>query len=182
MCTTDFSKPTPFLVHALLNIPVGSALDIGCGNGRNTLFLAKEGWEVHALDSDNEAISDIRDNANEANLNIQIYQEDIRTFKSDNKFDLIVCLMVLHFFTEDDVKQVIKWMQEHTVSGGKNIISGFTEKNQPDTRPYLFKSSELTEFYKDWSIDNYEEADSSIQTPGGKLSTYNVARLVATKV
>jgi tellurite methyltransferase len=179
---TDFSKPTPFLVDALLNIPVGNALDIGCGNGRNALFLSKEGWKVYALDVDDEAINSIMNNAGEATLNIQIYREDIRTFKSDKKFDLIVCLMVLHFFTENDIKQVIKWMQDHTAPGGKNVISGFTDKNQSGTRPYLFKSDELTEYYKNWLIDNYEEADSSIQTLGGELSTYNVARLLATKI
>ncbi len=37
-------------------VPLGAALDVGCGNGRNTLFLAKQGFDATGIDISAEAI------------------------------------------------------------------------------------------------------------------------------
>lgn len=182
MDITNFSKPTPILLDTLTNLRIGKALDIGSSNGRNALYLARTGWNVSALDSDTESLLEIEKISKAENLNIKTYPKNIQDFQTTEKYNLIVCLMVLHFFTETEVKQVIKWIQDHTAEGGKNVISGFTNQNAPDTRPYLFKPDELPSYYRNWIISKYEEADSSVLNPHtDSLNTFNVARLIATK-
>jgi SAM-dependent methyltransferase len=39
------------------------ALDVGCGNGRDAIYLAKKGWEVTAVDLEERAISKARERA-----------------------------------------------------------------------------------------------------------------------
>jgi tellurite methyltransferase len=53
------SPPHPTLLAALhaWNGPPGSALDLGCGAGRDTLTLLAQGWRVHAIDAEAEAIA-----------------------------------------------------------------------------------------------------------------------------
>lgn len=53
-------EPNPILVeHAELIEPTATALDIGCGQGRNTFYLARRGIAVHALDPSIEAVRSV---------------------------------------------------------------------------------------------------------------------------
>ena len=56
MAITDFTKPTRVVADYLGRLSPGDALDIGAGNGRNTLYLAGLGWSVDALDTDASAV------------------------------------------------------------------------------------------------------------------------------
>ena len=42
--------PNPVLVSETLGLPAGSALDIGCGEGADAIWLASRGWQVTATD------------------------------------------------------------------------------------------------------------------------------------
>lgn len=63
---TQRAKPVPFFVDApdeslvewvqASNVAPGRALDLGCGNGRNAVFLARAGFAVEALDFSATAI------------------------------------------------------------------------------------------------------------------------------
>jgi len=48
--------PAPLLVEVADRLPPGRALDLGCGPGRNALYLARLGWQVTAVDSSCAAI------------------------------------------------------------------------------------------------------------------------------
>jgi hypothetical protein len=49
-------KPNQLLVEAVRHRKPGTALDVGMGQGRNAIFLAKEGWEVTGFDSADEGV------------------------------------------------------------------------------------------------------------------------------
>ena len=50
------AEPNRFLVETLADLPPGVALDLGAGEGRNSLWLARRGWDVTAVDFSAEAI------------------------------------------------------------------------------------------------------------------------------
>src|ERR1041385_1664756 len=58
----DFT-PSPLLVEFAELLPPGSALDLASGPGRNSLYLARLGWHVTAVDSSVAAIRLLRDRA-----------------------------------------------------------------------------------------------------------------------
>ncbi len=44
------AEPNRFVVEEVANLPVGRALDLGAGEGRNAIWLAERGWQVTAVD------------------------------------------------------------------------------------------------------------------------------------
>ncbi len=61
----EFTEPpsrAAFFLHAFLaatGVRGGRLIDIGCGNGRNSVFFAKEGFEVHAVDRSDDVLKDL---------------------------------------------------------------------------------------------------------------------------
>lgn len=51
------APPNPYVVEHATALPRGRALDLACGYGRNTLWLATRGWEVTALDYSGVAVA-----------------------------------------------------------------------------------------------------------------------------
>lgn len=55
--------PAQFLKDSLAMLPRGQALDVACGRGRNTLYLAAQGFTVDAIDRDEQALADLASDA-----------------------------------------------------------------------------------------------------------------------
>lgn len=78
----DRAKPCPFFTAAPCEslagwvndglIKPGRALDLGCGTGRNAIFLARHGFAVEAVDYSKAAIAWTRDRAVEAGVDIAL--------------------------------------------------------------------------------------------------------------
>ena len=87
-------------VRALLPPPPGNALDVGAGRGISSFALARDGWDVVALEPDNSAdvgAEAIRSLAEEANLRIDVVEQWGEKLPfPDNGFDLVHCRQVLH--------------------------------------------------------------------------------------
>ncbi len=55
----------------------GRALDVGCGSGRDAVYLAKRGWQVTAVDFIDEALAKARERAAEAAVEVQWVKGDV---------------------------------------------------------------------------------------------------------
>ena len=96
-----FGKPYPELVSFVLaNVRVGTALDLGCGQGRNALWLAAQGWQVTAVDSSAIASEQLRRAAAAGELPVRTRVGAVEQFGSDTRFDLVLADMVLHHVEE----------------------------------------------------------------------------------
>lgn len=83
----DKSRPVPFFcdapdesLHEWIGarpIARGKALDIGSGNGRNSIFLAKCGFEVHAIDLSCTANDWLRQRADEAGVAVTVHHQSV---------------------------------------------------------------------------------------------------------
>lgn len=183
MAITDFTKPTPIVADYLGRLSPGDALDIGAGNGRNTLYLAGLGWSVDALDTDASAVDYINKLALQKDLGAVASLQDFTKYDTPKKYNAIVCLMTLHFMSPHEVTLAIEWIKNHTKPGGIVTISGFNIHNPKGTRPYLFGTGELRRLFADWSISHYDDNDTSsvIDAKTQVVRTYHVTRIVAQK-
>lgn len=87
-----FNKnPNQLLIESIKGKRPGKALDLGMGQGRNTIYLAKVGWDVTGIDIANEAVDFANTRAKEEKINISTELIPIEQFQFGvNKWDLIV--------------------------------------------------------------------------------------------
>lgn len=72
-----------------------SVLDLGCGYGRFALALAKEGFDLTAVDISQEAIAILASTAIERGLQIETITESTDRFCRPDSFDAVLCVSVL---------------------------------------------------------------------------------------
>jgi len=83
--------PSEILVDWLPKLPRGRALDVACGAGRNSLYLAEAGYEVDAIDIAEFALDRLRATAAERGLKINCIEADLETCALPvGPYDLIV--------------------------------------------------------------------------------------------
>ncbi len=76
-------------------LPVGTALDLGCGTGTNALQLARRGWSVIGVDWAEHAIELATRSAQESGLDATFYVGDITNWHPPAKFDLVISTYAL---------------------------------------------------------------------------------------
>jgi SAM-dependent methyltransferase len=85
------SEPDAELVERVRDLPRGRAVDLGAGEGRNALWLAREGWVVTAVDFSKVALSRLQASADEAGLEIDVQRAEIEQYVREHPpFDLVV--------------------------------------------------------------------------------------------
>jgi len=87
------TNPVSLLTDWLPHIPVGRALDVACGAGRNALSLAEAGFRVDAIDISAVGLQQLADSARERGLDIVTIEHDLdQTYDFDNGYQLILVL------------------------------------------------------------------------------------------
>lgn len=177
-------KPSKIVVEILKYKKSGNVLDIGAGEGKNSIFLAKNGFNVTAVDVSKEAIKKLKEFALKENVKINILMEDIINFDFKEKYDIIISTAMLHFLRKEDIDKVIKSIKENTKEEGLNAITVFTEENPNKNFPYLFKINELKEAYNDWEVIRYKEFITPLEKHGekGEWHSHEIAVIIVKKV
>lgn len=75
----------------------GRALDLGCGQGRDALMLARYGYQVTGVDSSPIGIAQMVERANRANLDVVGVVADLFEYELQSSYDVIVLDSILHF-------------------------------------------------------------------------------------
>ncbi|SPY33084.1 SAM-dependent methyltransferase TehB [Pasteurella canis] len=135
-------------------------LDLGCGQGRNSLFLSLLGYNVTSWDHNENSIKFLTDTAEKENLPIQTALYDINSANIQENYDFILSTVVFMFLNRDRIPQIIQNMQSHTNIGGYNlIVAAMSTDDVPCPIPFsfTFKAGELKQYYQDWELIKYNE-------------------------
>jgi tellurite methyltransferase len=164
--------------------PGASVLDLGCGDGRNALFLAAHGFPVTCIDISEAAIRKLRHLAEIRHLPVIAEISDLRAFRISGEFDLIIAHGCLHLLERTHSSRVLEEMKAATRSGGYNVIAVFTDSLEPpeDLRPFvlgLFPDGWLFEQYTGWSIIERKSYLLEDEHPGGIRHRHAINKLVA---
>ncbi len=131
-----------------------NALDIAAGNGRNALFLARQGFVVDAVD-----ISDAGLNLFAAkHPNIHPICADLDDFDIPaNRYDLIINIKYLN-------RRLFPYIREGLTPGGVLIFQTFLDSpdpgtDQPACRDYLLRENELLHAFLFLKILLYKESE-----------------------
>ena len=85
------AQPNRFVVEELHGLPPGRALDLGCGEGRNAVWLAEGGWQVMAVDFSPVALDKARRLAQARGVSVHWVLADLRGHQPESgAYDLIL--------------------------------------------------------------------------------------------
>jgi len=154
-------------------------IDLGCGNGHNTLYLVQKGKETISCDYSDFAIEKLKENIPETKA-ILFDMTDTFPFK-DNSAEIIIADLCLHYFSKEVTEKIIKEIQRVLVSEGylmfrvnstndvnyvlqqgKIIEDHFYFINNITKR--FFDEQDIKEFFEEWEITylNEEKMDRYI--------------------
>ncbi len=87
------NNPVTLLQDWLPKLPVGKALDLACGAGRNAIYLAQAGYRVDAIDISPEGLKKAQQSATEQGLAVNWIEHDLdQPFNFDTDYNLILVM------------------------------------------------------------------------------------------
>ena len=99
-------------------------LDLGCGAGRHTIYLAREGFEVCGLDIAENGLAHTRKWLARENLSAELKQGDIAQIPSpDRFFDAVISIYVIYHKTYTEMQGVVAEIHRVLKRGGSALVS-----------------------------------------------------------
>lgn len=165
-------EPAAVVVENVDILPLGRALDIAMGEGRNAVFLAKKGFAVDGVDLSEVAIRKAKRLARENKVEIATIVADLNAYAiKPEAYEVILDIGYLQRSLIPQIKRGLK-------RGGVVIFENQTtdQLKLPNSggirRDTLLNPGELKELFKEFKILHYSEKNDGKQA---------VARLVAMK-
>lgn len=102
-----FGEPYPELTDYFAQYPErGKVLDLGCGQGRDAIVLARLGYSVIGIDHSQVGVDQMSQIAKAENLDLTGVVGDIYSFDKFDAFDIILLDSMLHFAKKDEAKEI----------------------------------------------------------------------------
>lgn len=165
--------PCALLEAWIDEIPVGRAIDIACGTGRNALYLAKQGFEVDAIDISGEALDRAREAAQRSDLDVNWLEQDLdERLELDASYQLILIVRYVNL-------PLIRQLAANLAPGGflvceQHLVTE-AEVVGPENPAFRVRPGDLLTAAEGLRVRHLEE--SLAQEPDGQTAA--LARLVA---
>ncbi|CCK24856.1 type 12 methyltransferase [Streptomyces davaonensis JCM 4913] len=119
----DGPQPNARLTETVADLPPGDALDLGCGNGGDALWLARQEWRVTAVDISAVAVERLAALARSHGLGERVtaVRHDLQESFPSGEFDLI-CAFYLHTPFDLDRSAVLRSAAHALRAGGRLLV------------------------------------------------------------
>jgi tellurite methyltransferase len=165
--------PDDWLVAQIVRLPPGRALEPACGLGHNSVWLARHGWSVDAVDISQAGLKLAAELAARENVVVHWIAADLDAWAPpEGAYDLVVVLRYL------ERARLPRLIMQVLRPGGVLLYETFTAAHlaRPDSRmknpAFALAPGELPRLFPELQVVEYSEID---------LPDRSVARLVAKK-
>ncbi len=163
------TAPNVFLAsQAGLIRPGMHALAIADGEGRNGVWLAEQGVQVHAVEVSPVALDKARKLASEHGVALDFERADILDWNwPDAAYDLIAAIFI-QFAPPPERDRIIAGIRRSLKPGGVLVLQGYTPKQiefatgGPPDAANMYTAELLRDWFGDWDIVQLDEHESMI--------------------
>ena len=138
-------------------------LDIGCGEGKDAIYLAEKGYDVTAFDITENGIRKTKKLASERNVEVNAFIADINDFEIEEKFDIIYSTGTIQYLDDDKIDAFFEKVKNMTNDNGLNWFNVFVDKPfiplppDWDVGEKMWQTAKLFTYYPDWKFERIDE-------------------------
>jgi SAM-dependent methyltransferase len=166
--------PNPYLVREISRLTAGTALDAGCGEGGEAIWLASQGWAVTAADISSDVLKRAAVRADERGvLSVHWVHADLTVWEPGIAFDLVTTHYAHPSIPQLDFYERIS----HWVAPGGTLLivghlhtHGHDHQTQHPPAKASVTSAEITTRLdpRRWEVVTATEASRSVTGPSGQ--------------
>ena len=138
-------------------------LDIGCGEGKDAVYMARNGYNVTAFDITENGIAKTVKLAAKLNVSVNTFVADINDFCINDTFDIIYSTGTVQYLSDENKSAFFEKINKLTNLNGIVYFNVFVEKPFLDLPPdwdieeKMWRSGELFTYLHDWKVLDINE-------------------------
>jgi SAM-dependent methyltransferase len=154
----DIGRPQPAIVRLAETGKIsGSVLDVGCGTGENSLFLAARGLVAVGIDGAPTAITKARAKAKARGLGVRFEIADALDLSLPERFDTAIDTGLFHVFSDDQRPRFSESLARVVRPGGTYFLMCFSEREPGDWGPRRVTQAEIRSVFRErWRVETIE--------------------------
>jgi SAM-dependent methyltransferase len=173
-------RPNGVLVAELAGGSPGRALDVGCGEGADAVWLARAGWQVTGLDVSQVALDRAASAARAADVTVEWLCSDVAAMPpAPGGYDLVSVLYPALKHSPDDA--AIRALLDSVAAGGTLLVVGHAPLDPEHARAHGFELADYVQpadvrarLDGEWDIEVDETRPRVDPTPEGSTHTHDV--------
>ena len=168
------AEPNRFLPPQVEGLTPGRALDLACGEGRNAIWLAEQGWAVTAVDFSDVAIAKVRRIAEEREVSVEFVTADVVGFETDGSYGLVTIFYLQ--LIDSERARVLATAADALAPGGTLLFVGHDRDNLanghggPQDPAVLPVASEVVAELPDLEVQRSGVVHRDVETDDGTVT------------
>lgn len=166
-----------------LNVEPGNAIELGCGAGRDTVFLIKNGWNVLAIDREDVESRIVAKLEAEKLKQFQFLKQKFEDIELE-KNNLVVANFSLAFCNKNNFKKLWSKIDDSILKDGYFVGNFFGENDEwkiTKKEMTFLSKKQVIELFRNFEIIEINEIEKEGLTGLGEMKHWNVFNVIAKK-
>lgn len=166
-----------------LNVKPENAVELGCGAGRDTVYLIKNGWNVLAIDRENVESRIVEKLSKKELKKLKFSRQKFENIELE-KNNLVVANFSLPFCNKVNFEDLWNKINNSLLENGYFVGNFFGVndewKKTKEEMTFLTKE-QVIELFKDFEIIEFKEVEKDDFTGMGKIKHWHIFNVIARK-